>query len=97
MFAKGYEPPADGLFASILVPTADVVRTSWLLRATVGGGRSCLLVGGPGTGKSMTLGGFLTGLDPSTHCQLEMSLSSRSTSADVQHAIEVWTMSHSVS
>ena len=31
-----YTAPPDGRFASILVPTADIVRTSWMLRAAAG-------------------------------------------------------------
>lgn len=30
-YVQGYEPPADGQFSKILVPTVDVVRSTWLL------------------------------------------------------------------
>eukprot|EP00798_Chlamydomonas_sp_ICE-L_P031817 gene31817-7021_t len=38
-----YEPPADGMFSKIVVPTVDVVRTTWILSTVVSAGRPCLL------------------------------------------------------
>lgn len=89
MFVSTFEPPSDGLFSSIVVATPELVRTSWLLEAAVGAGRSCLLVGSPGTGKTLCLKKYLANQDLAGHTQLSMSLSSRSTSLDIQQAIEV--------
>ncbi|KAF8069431.1 DHC1 [Scenedesmus sp. PABB004] len=62
--------------------------TTWLLKTVVGAGSPCLLVGESGTSKSVTVAAFLAGLDPGTHASLTMSFSSRTSSLDVQRAIE---------
>ena len=60
-------PPPDSAFAKILVPTADIVRSTWMLKAVAGRGRPCLFVGDPGTAKSVTISAYLAGLDASAH------------------------------
>ena len=49
-----YEPPADGRFASILVPTTDTVRSSWILDTLLASQRAVLFVGSSGTAKTVT-------------------------------------------
>ena len=83
-----YVPPPDGAFAKILVPTADTVRARWLLEATAGGGRACLFVGDTGTAKTATIAAFLGALDPAKWASLALGFSSRTSSADVQRAVE---------
>jgi dynein heavy chain len=83
-----FEPPADGAFSKILVPTVDVVRTTWLLSTVVGAGKPCLLVGESGTAKSVTISNYLSHLDAGTCIILNMNFSSRTSSMDVQRAIE---------
>jgi ABC-type dipeptide/oligopeptide/nickel transport system ATPase component len=63
-------------------------RTSWLLKTVVGRGSPCLLVGQSGTSKSVTINSFLAGLDATSHIMLNMNFSSRTSSSDVQRAID---------
>lgn len=60
---------------------------SWLLNTLVGVGHPCLLVGESGTSKSVTISSYLSRLG-SSHITLNMNFSSRTSSLDVQHAIE---------
>lgn len=63
-------------------------RTSWLLRTVVGSGSPCLLIGESGTSKSVTISNFLASLDAAASISLNMNFSSRTSSLDVQRAIE---------
>lgn len=83
-----YMPPADGQFSKILVPTVDTVRSSFLVDVVAKTGKPVLFVGESGTAKSVTIQAYLNGLDPSTAVALNMNFSSRTSSADVQRAIE---------
>lgn len=62
-------------------------RMSWLLKTLVGTGHPCLFVGESGTSKSVTIASYLSSLGES-HITLNMNFSSRTSSLDVQHAIE---------
>ena len=86
---KAYVPPADGMFSKILVPTVDVVRSTWLLSTTVMAGRPCLFVGESGTAKSATIQHYLGTWTANNNIVLNMNFSSRTSSSDVQRAIEV--------
>ena len=86
---KAYTPPADGMFSKILVPTVDVVRSTWLLSTTVGAGRPCLFVGESGTAKTATIQHYLGTWTASSNIVLNMNFSSRTSSRDVQRAVEV--------
>jgi len=88
VFVMPYEPPADGQFSKILVPTVDVVRSTWLLKTVVQAGKPCLLVGESGTAKSVTIANFLYLLDQASNITLNVNFSSRTSSMDVQRAIE---------
>ena len=87
-FVTPYEPPVDGKFSKILVPTVDTVRTTWLLDTVVRTGRPCLLVGQSGTAKSVTVSNYLAHLDRQEWTSLALAFSSRTTSMAVQTAIE---------
>jgi hypothetical protein len=87
-YVSAYVPPADGQFSKILVPTADVIRTTWLVKTVAGAGHPCLLVGESGTAKTVTITKFLDGLDPTSMLARALYFSSRTSSADVQLAIE---------
>jgi dynein heavy chain len=63
-------------------------RTSWLLKTIVGSGSPCLLIGESGTSKSVTISNFLAGLDAGANISLNMNFSSRTSSLDVQRAVE---------
>lgn len=54
----------------------------------MGSGSPCLLIGESGTSKSVTIASFLSGLDPGSNITLNMNFSSRTSSLDVQRAIE---------
>jgi dynein heavy chain len=54
----------------------------------VGSGSPCLLIGESGTSKSVTIANFLASLDAAANISLNMNFSSRTSSLDVQRAIE---------
>ena len=83
-----YVPPPDRKFCKIIVPTADLVRTTWLVHTALRASRPCLLVGESGTAKTVTIQSYLHSLDPAANVLLNMNFSSRTTSADVQRAVE---------
>ena len=87
-FVTPYVPPSDGKFAKIVVPTADLVRSTWLVQTVLSAGKPCLFVGESGTAKTVTIQNYLNSLDPVKTVLLNMNFSSRTTSADVQRAIE---------
>lgn len=82
-----YVPPSDGRFASILVPTVDTFRSTWILSKTIESGRPCLFVGESGTAKSVIIHKFMNGLDGNSTAVLNINFSSRTTSMDVQNTI----------
>ena len=83
-----YAPPASGRFSDVVVPTADLVRSTWLLRTVLSVGAPCLFVGESGTAKTVTVQKYLHALDPAASVLLGLNFSSRTTSADVQRSIE---------
>jgi len=87
-YVAPYEPPADGMFSKILVPTVDTVRSRWLVDTVVRMGLPCLLVGQSGSAKSVTIQSYLNSLDKTDWTTLNLNFSSRTTSLAVQTAIE---------
>ena len=83
-----YDSTEDVKFSKVLIPTVDTVRSTWLLSITMGQGKSCLFVGEPGTAKSVTIAGYLASMDSSSNIVLNMNFSSRTSSMDVQRAVE---------
>ena len=83
-----YDSTEDVKFSKVLVPTVDTVRSTWLLSITLGQGKSCLFVGEPGTAKSVTIAGYLASMDANSNIVLNMNFSSRTSSLDVQRAVE---------
>ena len=84
-----YTPPADGKFSSIVVPTSDTVRTSWLLESVVNGkGTPILLVGESGTAKTTIARDFIQSQAADKTLSLTINFSSRTSARDVQSAIE---------
>eukprot|EP00892_Ulva_mutabilis_P000668 jgi/Ulvmu1/10601/UM065_0057.1 len=75
-------------FSKIVVPTVDLVRSTWLVRTIMQANKPCLFVGESGTAKTLTIQTYLGSLDPLTHVLLNMNFSSRTTSGDVQRGIE---------
>jgi len=83
-----YEPPADGKFASIMVPTLDTVRSTWLLDSIISVKGACLFVGESGTAKTTVVSKYLGSRNPDAFTTLGINFSSRTSSMDVQIAIE---------
>eukprot|EP01028_Stygiella_incarcerata_P003072 TRINITY_DN1583_c0_g3_i1.p1 TRINITY_DN1583_c0_g3~~TRINITY_DN1583_c0_g3_i1.p1 ORF type:complete len:4602 (-),score=1271.77 TRINITY_DN1583_c0_g3_i1:125-13930(-) len=83
-----YTPPRNGKFASILVPTVDTVRTTWLLENIVRAGKPLMFIGDSGTAKTVTTHTYLHKLDREANQVLNVNFSSRTTGADVQATIE---------
>eukprot|EP00958_Prasinococcus_capsulatus_P027403 scaffold5502_cov390-Prasinococcus_capsulatus_cf.AAC.6 len=83
-----YNPPPDTRFSSILVPTEDTMRSTWLLNAFVQNGAPLLFVGESGAAKTVTISSFLSGLPSNSSLVLKMNFSSRTSSHDVQRGIE---------
>ena len=83
-----FEPPHDNRFASMLVPTVDTVRTTFLLDAFVRERKPILFVGESGTAKTVTISKYLESLPPNEMSVLSIAFSSKTTSIDVQRSIE---------
>jgi dynein heavy chain len=83
-----YEPPRDGKFSSIVVPTSDTVRSTWLLDSVAAIKGAVLFVGDSGTAKTTVVTSYLQSRDPDTTSLLTVNMSSRTSSKDVQIAIE---------
>ena len=83
-----YDPPPDRKFSSIMVPTSDTVRSTFLLNSCVVVKSACLFVGDSGTAKTTVISKYLLGCDPDKTCSLGINFSSRTSSMDVQIAIE---------
>jgi len=80
--ARGFELPADRKFSSILVPTIDTERYSWLLGEIILLEKPVLFVGESGTAKSVTISNYLGSLDSESFLLLNINFSSRTTSYD---------------
>ena len=91
--SKAEKLPLDthSSFSSLLIPTVDTVRSSWLLR-TLGNSSSkpILFVGASGTAKTVTIESVLAEMTSKDDAisYITMNLSSRTSSLDVQRAIE---------
>jgi dynein heavy chain len=77
-----YEPPTDARYASILVPTMDTTRYSWLLNAIVKSGKPVLFCGDSGAAKTVTVFYAFQQLDPDKYIYLNVNFSSRTSSLD---------------
>ena len=55
-----YQPPADGKFSKILVPTADTKRFSFILAQNIALKIPTMFVGDSGTAKSVIIMNYLT-------------------------------------
>ncbi|KAL2608324.1 hypothetical protein R1flu_026897 [Riccia fluitans] len=83
-----YVSPPDNVFAKILVPTVDTVRSTWLLNTLVQAGKAVLFVGESGTAKTVVIQKYFSTLPAQNWLILSMNFSSRTTSMDVQITIE---------
>ena len=83
-----YMPPPDRKFSSIVVPTLDTVRSTWLLDSIVQVRGAVLFVGDSGTAKTTVIAKYLLSRSPDAYTSLGINFSSRTSSMDVQIAIE---------
>jgi len=77
-----YEAPANKKFASILVPTVDTVKYSWLTNQMIKIKKPSMFCGGSGTAKSVTCFNCFDSLDSDKYIILGINFSSRTTSLD---------------
>jgi dynein heavy chain len=82
-----YIPPTDGRFSSILVPTTDTTRYSWLLNQVIKLKKPVLFCGDSGTAKTVTVFSAFQQLDPETYIYLNINFSSRTSSLDFQNIV----------
>ena len=81
-----YEPPPDRKFSSIIVPTSDTVRSTWLLDSVVSVKAAVLFVGESGTAKTTVVAYLPAHAQPGQARSLGINFSSRTSSMDVQVA-----------
>ncbi|XP_026741363.1 dynein heavy chain 10, axonemal [Trichoplusia ni] len=75
-------------FPSILVPTVDTLRLTWLIKIMESVERPVLLVGETGTSKTAIITNYLRGLPAERYIVQQMNFSSRTSSMDVQRNLE---------
>ncbi|CAK1584360.1 unnamed protein product [Parnassius mnemosyne] len=75
-------------FPSILVPTVDTLRLTWLIKIMESVERPVLLVGDTGTSKTAIITNYLHGLPADKYIIQQMNFSSRTSSMDVQRNLE---------
>ncbi|EKX52600.1 hypothetical protein GUITHDRAFT_157080 [Guillardia theta CCMP2712] len=83
-----FSPAPGQAFYQILIPTADTVRSTWLVDTCVKISRPSIFVGESGTSKTVTLQHYLKNLSPETNNLLNISFSSRTSGKDLQVSIE---------
>jgi dynein heavy chain len=80
--------PAPGMpFHKILVPTADTIRSNWLVGTCFQVARPSIFIGDSGTAKTVTLQHYLSTLSDKNNL-LNVSFSSRTSGRDLQVNIE---------
>ncbi|KFG44621.1 dynein heavy chain family protein, partial [Toxoplasma gondii GAB2-2007-GAL-DOM2] len=85
---KPYSPPTDVEFTTIFVPTMDTERYATLLDGFGRQSLPVLFVGDSGTAKSVQIQNWLASLDTQKYLHVQINLSSRTTSLDLQRTIE---------
>lgn len=80
--------PADAPVHSILIPTTDTVKYTFLLSTFEQKGGPVLFSGDPGTAKTVIIQNYLKKLDLETRAVVTLNFSSRTSSLEVQRNIE---------
>ena len=88
-YVTPYTLPPSGHFADMLVPTTDLIRASRLLSLAASQGAPVMLVGEPGSAKTVTMAYHVASLDTTTTNMLPMVFSRRTSSLALQCALEV--------
>ncbi len=83
-----YQVPADKKFSSILVPTTDTTKYSWLMNTLLMNKRPVMFCGDSGTAKTVTVFSCFRGLNPDNYTILNVNFSSRTSSKNFQDIIE---------
>ncbi len=78
-----YQPPEDGKFSKILVPTVDTTRFSWMLDQFIQTEQPIIFAGDSGTAKSVIIQNYLGSLSNDKYMKLNINFSSRTTSHDL--------------
>ena len=76
-----YVYPSDATpeYTSILVPNVDNVRTEFLMKTIAKQNLAVLLIGEPGTAKTVMINSYMDGFNPEYHAAQSMNFSSATT------------------
>jgi len=85
---KSFNAEYEGLFANLVVPTAETTRQEWIMDLHVKAKKGVLYVGRAGTGKTVNVNNFLDNVDPETVMFTKTSFNSYTDSRTLQDVIE---------
>ena len=83
-----FRPAADAEFNSLVIPTADTVRYTFLVDLAVSNGHPVLLTGPTGTGKSAYVKSYLLGLDTQRWSSIFFVFSAQTSANQTQDIID---------
>lgn len=83
-----YKVPPNTSFADIVVPTADSVRNTFLLDSLLKSGKHVLMVGGTGTGKTITITRYLMSLPADAVTPIPIAFSAQTSVNQTQDMLD---------